>query len=317
VSEIRQPSPDYASIAQPSSGSGHDVAKAFDARAGAIDGDPTFAAAPGADIDRKALAFEVVSIHEDKAGSSMQNLQNGPTPDGYRLRNGPLLMVIQTAYVPSEGTLAFRPNQIKGLPGWASSSVLYNIDAKVFEADLPSWQNRALQPEMLRSMLQAMLADRFKLVARREMRVVPIYTLVLGRKHPKFKPSEGATLAEIQQKHPNAFRLSAGTIVASGPNPGQQWLFGATMQDLGRFLSNLAGRPVKDETGLPGRYDLTYQVELRPPPQENGAPAPITREFFSSQISTIVEEQLGLKLKAENGPVEMLVIDHVEQPSEN
>jgi uncharacterized protein (TIGR03435 family) len=89
-----------------------------------------------------------------------------------------------------------------------------------------------------------------------------------------------------------------GPVVATGPNPGQQWFFGVTMSELGTLLSNLAGRPVSDKTGLKGRYDVSYEIELRPPPQADGAPAPVPPDFFSSQISTIVEDQLGLKLKA-------------------
>lgn len=265
----------------------------------------------------KPLTFEVVSIHEDKSGASMRNLQNGPTPDGYRLRSGPLLAVIQAAFVPSEGTMSFRPNRISGLPPWAHST-LYDIDAKIYESDLASWRDPALQPAMLRSMLQAMLADRFKLSVHRETKVVPIYELEVGKKRPKLKPYDGATLAEIQQKHPGARMLSGGgPIAAPGPNPGEQSFFGVTTSQLGTILSNLAGRPVVDKSGLTGKYDVSYQIELRPPPKEDGTPAPVPPDFFSSQISTIVQDQLGLKLKAGTGPVEMLVIDRVDQPSEN
>ena len=268
-----------------------------------------------ADNDSKALTFDVVSIHEDKSSPGLQNMQGGPTPDGYRLRGGPLLTVIQTAYRPTDGNFTFRLKQITGLPTWAIYQTLYDIDAKVSEADLPRWKDSTLQPAMLRIMLQTMLADRFKLVVHRENKVVPIYELTAGRKSPKIKPSEGATFQEIEQKHPGARMLGGGVIAAS--SPGQQWFFGVTMAELGTLLSNLAGRPVKDKTGLTGKYDVTYRIELRPSPQEDGTPAPVPPDFFSSQISTIVEEQLGLRLNAAKGPVESLVIDHVEQPSQN
>jgi uncharacterized protein (TIGR03435 family) len=244
-------------------------------------------------------------------------MENGPTADGYRLRSGPLLTVIQIAYVPSEGTMSFRPNRITGLPPWAYST-LYNIDAKIYESDLPAWRDPALQPGMLRAMLETMLADRFKLAIHRENRVVPVYELTAGRKGTKLHRYDGATLAEIQKKHPGAHMLGSGVpIVATGPNPGQQWFFGVTMSQLGTLLSNLAGRPVLDKTGLTAKYDVTYQMELLPPAREDGTRAPVPPDFFSSQISTIVRDQLGLKLKAGNAPVEMLVIDHVEKPSEN
>lgn len=266
----------------------------------------------------KPLTFDVVSIHEDKSGLGPRTATNGPTPDGYQMRNGPLLTVIQTAYQPSESSLSFRPNQIVGLPTWAFYQVRYDIDAKVSDDDLPSWKNPALQPAMLRTMLQAMLADRFKFAVHRENRVVPIYELTVGRKGPKLKPYDGATLAEIQRKHPGAHMLAGGPIAAAGPNPGQQWFFDVTVKELGTLLANLAGRPVLDKTGLKGRYDVSYQMELLPPVRGDGPPPPPPPpDFFSSQISTIVEDQLGLRLKPASGPVESLVIDHVERASEN
>ena len=78
----------------------------------------------------------------------------------------------------------------------------------------------------------------------------------------------------------------------------------------------MAGRPIQDKTGLTGTYDITYQIELPLPPQE-GSGTTVSPDFFSSQIFSIVQDQLGLKLNAAKGLVESLVIDHVERPSEN
>jgi len=279
------------------------------------------AAAPPVGTEGKALTFDVVSVREDKSEPTPQNpVQNGPTADGYRLKGLPLIAVIQRAYIPSEGGLTFRPNQITGLPAWAfnptGSSIRYDIAAKVSEADLPKWKDPTSQPAMLRDMLQEMLADRFKIAVHRETKEVSIYELALGRKSPKFKPSESTALDDIRQKHPNAVTLRSGTIVATGPNPGQQTLFGMTMPDLGTFLSTMAGRPIHDKTGLTGKYDITYELEL-PPPAEEGAGMAVSPDFFSSQIFSIVRDQLGLRLRAAKGLVESLVIDHVERPSEN
>jgi bla regulator protein blaR1 len=278
------------------------------------------ATAPLLAADGKPLTFDVVSIREHNPEDTSRNtVQNGPTPDGYRMKDAPLFAAIQTAYPPSEGGYSFRPDRVTGMPPWVfgSNSVLYDIDAKVSEADLPRWKDPAQQPAMLRAMLQAMLADRFKLATHRDNKEIPIYELALGKKSPKFKPAEATTLAEVRQKHPEAVTLFGGTIVTTGPNPGQQTLLGITMPDLGTFLSTLASRPIHDKTGLTGKYDITYQIELRPPPQGDGAPAPVPPDFFSSQISNIVQDQLGLQLKAAKGSVETLVIDHVEPPSKN
>jgi uncharacterized protein (TIGR03435 family) len=274
------------------------------------------AGAPPVGADGKPLTFDVVSIREDKSEPAPQNpVQNGPTPDGYRLKGLPLMAVIQRAYIPSEGGLTFRPYQITGLPA-AFDSIRYDIDAKVSEADLPKWKDPTLQPAMLRAMLQAMLADRFNLALHRETKEVPIYELTVGRRSPKFKPSELTALADIRQKYPNAHTLMSGMIVATGPNPGQQRLFGVTMPDLGTFLSTLAGRPIHDKTGLTGKYDISYELEL-PPPAQEGAGMAASPDFFSSQIFSIVQDQLGLRLRAGKGLVESIAIDHVEEPSEN
>ena len=78
----------------------------------------------------------------------------------------------------------------------------------------------------------------------------------------------------------------------------------------------MAGRPVHDKTGLKGKYDLTYQLELPRSPEEGGS-APPTPDFFSSQILYVVQDQLGLKLSLAEGSMGSLVIDHVERPSDN
>jgi len=275
-------------------------------------------AAPLLGADGKPLTFEVVSVREDKSVPTPQNSpQFGPTPDGYRLKNLTVFIAILAAYIPSQGgdSAFFNVNQIAGMPAWLPP-IRYDIDAKVSEADLPKWKDPALQPAMLRAMLQAMLADRFKLAFHRENKETSVYELTVAKGGPKFKPSETTVLADIQQKHPGAGTIVGGTIVASGANPGQQMLFGVTMPALSTQLSAMAGRPVQDKTGLTGKYDITYELEL-PPPAQEGADMAVSPDFFSSQIFGIVQDQLGLRLRAAKGLVESLVIDHVEQPSEN
>lgn len=263
----------------------------------------------------KLLAFEVVSIREENSSSEPPGpIQIESTLDGYHMKGVPLMAVIQIAYTPTHG-YHFNPNQIVGLPDWLVS-IRYDIEAKVSDSDLPQWKDPALEPAMLRAMLQAMLADRFKFSAHRDSKMVPIYEMTVGRKGPKFKPTSGTSLAKIRQEHPNARALGSDAIVASGPNPGQQWLFGVTMPVLGEFLSTMAGRPIRDATGLTGKYDLKYQLEL-PPSTQNGNSATRPSDFFTLQIGYVVQGQLGLKLRAAEGPMESLVIDHVEKASQN
>ncbi len=274
------------------------------------------AAEPVVSADDRPFTFEVVSVREEKSSPGLPSpVQIESTPNGYRMKSVPLMAVIQIAYTPSQGAYHFGPNQIVGLPK-SHDSIRYDIEAKVSEEDLPKWNDPALQPAMLRTMLQAVLVDRFKLVVERESKVVPIYEMTVGRRDPKFKSSEGASLAEIRQKHPNARALRGDAIGATGPNSGQQWLFGVTMPSLGEFLSTMAGRPIHDKTGLAGKYDITYQLEL-PLSQQESAGTALPPDFFSSQIVYVLQDQLGLKLRSAEGSMESLVIDHVERPSEN
>ena len=119
------------------------------------------AAAPA---NKKAWTFDVVSIRSSPPGQGQQQI--GPTPDGYRMRNMFLMFPILTAYVPLAGGAALNRGS-EGFPDWVINDA-YDIDAKVSEGDLANWQNPALQPEMLRSMLQSMLANRLKLVVHRQ-----------------------------------------------------------------------------------------------------------------------------------------------------
>jgi bla regulator protein BlaR1 len=268
--------------------------------------------------DGKPLTFDVVSIREnkDQPDPARIPIQLGPTPDGYRVRVLPLSLVLRSAYIPSQGSAYFGPAQMTGLPAWINST-RYDIDAKISAADLPRWKDPAQQPAMLRAMLQAMLIDRFKIVVHREIKELPIYELTVAKNGPKFKPSESTDLADIRQRHPGAVNAIAlnGAIVAPGTAAGQQLLFGVTMPQFTTFLTMLTGRPVQDRTGLTGKYDLSYQMEIPPPPQESPT-APVPQDL-SAQMFSIVHDQLGLQLKPAKGQVETLVIDHIEKPTEN
>lgn len=270
-------------------------------------------------VSATPVAFDVISIREDKSLAPSTIRLQPMTRDGYHFRSVPLFALLQEAYAPSQSPLLnFRPGQIIGAPDWLSSS-RYDIDAKVSEADIPAWNDPERQRAMRHALLQSLLADRLKLVAHRETRTMPIFELTVGKAGARFGPNlklaAPLTPDEIRKLHPEAITLGDGTLVASGPNPGQQTLFGVTMQTFAWFITNTAGRPVRDNTGLTGKYDISYQLELLPPQQEGSGPAPPSP--YSMQIHSIVEDQLGLKLVPTKAPVEVLVIDHIERPSEN
>jgi uncharacterized protein (TIGR03435 family) len=139
-------------------------------------------------------------------------------------------------------------------------------------------------------MLQALLAKRFKLVVHRETKELPIYALVAGKNGPKFRAVEGD-----------------GSAAETGSGGGHQIkAHHISMKLLADTLQGYIGDTVVDATGLTGLFDLNLDFNVD--------------ETMSSEGPTVfeaVERQLGLKLEARKGPVEVLVIDHVEKPSAN
>jgi len=175
--------------------------------------------------------------------------------------------------------LAYAVQRIRvlGGPGWADSDQ-FDIAAKAENAD-------ATRDE-IRSMLQALLADRFKLALHRETKEMPAYSLVLAKGGSKLKVAA-----------PDKKGRMADTV---GPNGEQQTVLEASpLRLLVNMLANTLGNPVVDQTGLDGLYDYTF----------------VWPDAGSSLFGSV--DQLGLKLEAKKMPVEVLVMDRAEHPSAN
>lgn len=260
----------------------------------------------------KTWRFAVVSIRQNKSGGP-RNF-GAATPDGYQTRNTFLAATIITAYVPTTPGMSIYPDdQILGLPDWAyGDNNHYDIDAKVDDADLQDWQNAVKQPEMMREMLQAMLADRLKLVVHRSTKEGPVYSLVVAKNGPRFKETNPA------EPHPNAYSFPGGGQVAMEVKSGEiaAHYFGITIGQLTTFLLGSAGRPIKDNSGLSGRYDMTI-VKPTPLPLKEGEAQPSAPSQETEPSAVSIADQLGLKLQPARGTIETLVIDHIERPSEN
>ena len=259
------------------------------------------------------VAFDAASIRRnvDNAGTCMPD-QLQPTPSGLRMTNCPLLMALGTAYVPTKGdALGFvmgMGDRIVGMPDWMTSE-RYNITARISDADAEAWKDPVRQREMLRSMMQTLLAERCKLVVHRETRDKPVFALVVGRNGPKLKPAETTDPATLHTRHPNTTTVpGGGGMVGAGKNGGSG-LYGATIGTLALALTFPAGRPVVDKTGLTGRYD----IEL---PQMQSLTSNESRADSVPTITAVLD-RFGLKLEPQKEPVEVLVLDHVERPSDN
>ena len=264
--------------------------------------------------------FEVVSIRRHGAHSGP--VQAGPTVDGYRSIGLPLFAIFQVAYALPNQSGVLRGNQIEGYPGWLSNE-LYDVVAKVDQADVAEWRKRQPGRTMLREMLQAMLTERCKAVTHYASKEMLVYDLVIAKGGPKFKQAETLDPGELRRRHP-----AAGMMKGSGAmtEVGQESIhFYAIPMSLlaNTILSSVADRPVADKTGLSGYYDLTLPasaLKLGGPPASPVAPQ--TLDALSSplddeSIFTALPDVLGLWLQPSKSPVETLVIDHVERPSEN
>jgi len=273
-----------------------------------------------------APAFEVASVKPNSSGDGRVMMQN--QPGRFIATNITLRMLIRNAY-------QLQDFQISGGPGWLASDH-FDINAKVpdeFRAMAPPQPGAG--PGPLQLMMRALLADRFKLVAHTETKEAPIYALILARSDGKLGP--GLRKSEVDCAALFAARGRGGAMPPPGPpqpgerqpcgmriGPGNLMGGGALMPQFANTLGMFAGRIVLDRTGLAGSWDvdLTWtpdQMPQRPP----GAPADQPVQFNGVTIDpngpslfTAVQEQLGLKLDSQRGPVEMLVIDRAEKPVE-
>jgi uncharacterized protein (TIGR03435 family) len=244
--------------------------------------------------------FDVISVkpnHSDFHGITLNY-----TPDGLRATNIPIFFLIKEAF-------ALNDDQLIGIPGWVHSEK-YDIDAKVAEADVPSIHN--LTHDQRRQMILQILADRFKLTYHRETRTLPEYSLVIAKSGSKLHEFQPGNDASGSPKHAGQMKMQSGIITASG----------IPIEPLTRLLSDRVGRPVLDKTGLTGNYDFTLQWadeghDGPPRGPDPAIPVASAPEISGPSIFTAVEEQLGLKLESEKGPVQVVTIDHIEMPTAN
>jgi uncharacterized protein (TIGR03435 family) len=242
----------------------------------------TQAQAPSASRPVDPLSFEVVSIklHKGVVTSSFDPSVRGRRVTGTAIT---LIDLITHAY-------GVRYDQISGGPNWAKTDY-YDINAKA-EGEEGAGPLTTVES---RQMVQTMLADRFRLKIHRETQEVPMYDLVVGKNGPKLKPSA-----------PDA---TGGNFVRGTDKGLHMEATKGTMQQLARQLSITAGRPVVDKTGLAGYYTFTLDwfPANRIPPPDLDAPSMVAA----------LHEQLGLRLEPAKGPIEKLVIEYAERPSEN
>jgi uncharacterized protein (TIGR03435 family) len=256
--------------------------------------------------------YEVASIKPNKSDTNMVRLMF--TPSGLSATNVTLGMLIRTAYGIEE-------NQISGGPSWLKSDH-YDIDAKMDGPTADALHKLAEDQGRLarQHMLQALLADRFKLAVHHDSKELSIYALVVAKNGPKLQQ------AKPGDTYPNGIKGPDGIGRAGMMRMGRGQLTAQALplSALARMLTDQLGRTVVDKTGLPGNYDFTLRwtpdesqgASLRGPdtgPQGGAS----SGDSSGPSLFTALQEQLGLKLESQKGPVETYVIDHAEKPSEN
>ena len=284
--------------------------------------------------------FEVASIKPDKSSAQITRMMFNPA--GFNAENIRAQDIVKFAY-------GVEDNQIIGAPGWLNSDH-YDVEAKMDSAtaDAVHKMNEEDARQARRQMFQALLADRMKLVIHRESREQPLYDLVIAKGGPKLQESKLGDTYPNGIKGPDGVAHSGMMRMGRGEVTGQ----GLPISSVVRLLTIQLGRTVVDKTGLTGKYDFTLNWTpdesqggmFRGPgpgpgpgsaaggaavggPTPGGAPvaggpgaAPATDNSSRDSgptIFTAIQEQLGLKLESTKGPVEVIVIDHIDRPSEN
>jgi uncharacterized protein (TIGR03435 family) len=269
-----------------------------------------------------APVFEVASIKPSKARGSFgvvgdkamfeKDIAGWSSPDRFTARGETLRTLIQLAY-------GIQANQISGAPNWLDSEE-YDVEAKLNQSEADTLQK--LTPDQRnieqQRMLQALLADRCKMRIHRGTKLLPVYALVIAKDGPKLREAKpGDTYPKgIQDEG----RPAGAETLEFGPGQltGQALPLAFLVQQL-MHQPELGGRLVLDQTGLKGTYDfkLQWTPERLRSNSSQGPDTAFPPDSSGPSLFTALQRQLGLRLESTRGPVDTVVIDHIERPSEN
>lgn len=255
------------------------------------------------DVER--ATFDVVSI---KRNNGTGGMGARTVPGSFSVYGVPVRFVVRQAY-------AAQDFQITGGPDWMDTD-LFDIEARFDPGTSPTG------PRAMAARLRNMLRDRFDFLARTEVREMPIYALVRARQDrlgPRIKPS-AVDCTGMPAPGRQAGPGPDGRPVCGGRGRiGEISAGGLTMAQLAAQLSQYTGRLIVDKTGLAGSYtfDLSWNPMLgqAPPTLPPGVAFPFNADAPS--LIAALEEQLGLTLDSQRGPVEMVVVERLEAPTGN
>ena len=287
---------------------------------GLVNGTPSRAGSQPQTKGATAPVYDVASIKPNNSEIGLFKMMF--VQDGFSATSVTLRMLIRTAY-------GVEDSQIFGVPNWVNSEK-YDIEARMDSsvADGLSKVSEDQRRVEKRRMLQALLADRFKLTLHRETKQLGMYVLVIAKNGPKLQEAKPGDTYPKGLKNPDGGSPAGIFWLRRAGGGGELVGQALPIATLIRLLSEkILNRSVLDNTGLTGSYDFTLQwttgdesqgpmfkgagddqqVTGSTPPPESSGPS----------IFTAIQEQLGLKLESQKGPGGVLVIDHIEKPSEN
>ena len=252
-------------------------------------------------------SFEVASVKRNIDGGPVTF--NPQATGQFTVINFPFAPLITAAY-------QLQPYQLEGAPAWARDE-RYDINARL-DPKMASRLQPDGHPPTWALALRNLLTERSRLAFHRETREMPIYALVMARADrkpgPNLQPAkadcdalrtESEAAARAGRPSPYPPRTETWTPCGLRTAPGRIVSGGYGFAEFMRELSVRVGRQVVDRTGLTGRWD--FFVTFAP----EGSPDPDAPQLF-----TALQEQLGLKLEASRGPINMFVIDRVERPTD-
>ncbi len=228
------------------------------------------------------LTFDVAMVKPAQPGGRGGIVRQMPGNQRYVANNVPLRLIMTVAYSVTD-------RQISGGPSW--------VDTEPFDIDAKAASPRT--SDELHVMLQHLIEERFQLKIRHDTKELPVYQLVVDKSGSRLPVHDPADL-----DHPPMGGTAGGM---KGTN--------VTMNYFAFSLSRMLDRNVVDKTDLPARYDVNLEFSREGPGLKQGVADSSVAEGPS--IFTALKEQLGLKLVPGKGPVEFLVIEHAEKPSDN
>jgi uncharacterized protein (TIGR03435 family) len=258
-------------------------------------------------------SFEVATIRPSHVDGAKLGFRM--TPAEFKVQNASITDLIRFAYMIKSTA------QLPQEPRWINSDK-FDIDAKIAESQIEVMKK--LTPdhrfEQNRFMVQSLLADRFGLKLSSQMKNLPVYALMVAKGGPKLKEAEGLSPPQPEPTPPPPPPATTPGLAHMPTLTGGRGELKAGAVSMHFFTDwvsrqpEMADRVVIDATGLKGSYDfeLNWSPEDGSTPLLNGVP-----QDTGPSIFTAFQEQLGLKLESRKAPVEVLVIDHVEPPSQN